>query len=180
MNQGAQHLLRKQPEFARIILAMLGLLLFVAVCRSFSKAAPDGVPAERPVFDADIEPLVRAKCQRCHGEKARKADLDLRTHMSIQKGGESGPVVTAGNPEKSLLYEKVRDGVMPPGKQAAPARPARRPLRSTMSSPFCSAAARSVMDHVCVKAGSICGRRQLCFVAGSQGLQLCRANPRPA
>jgi hypothetical protein len=33
------------------------------------------------------------------------------------KGGESGPAVLPGEPEKSLLYEKVLGGTMPPGKK---------------------------------------------------------------
>ena len=37
-------------------------------------------------------PLFQAKCLRCHGEKSKKAELDLRTRAGILKGSESGPV----------------------------------------------------------------------------------------
>jgi cytochrome c553 len=67
--------------------------------------------------EADVRFLFQAKCVRCHGEKVRKAALDLSTSAGILKGGESGPVVVAGKPDKSLLYEKVHEGVMPPGKK---------------------------------------------------------------
>ncbi|HQU41214.1 MAG TPA: PSD1 and planctomycete cytochrome C domain-containing protein, partial [Pirellulales bacterium] len=65
-------------------------------------------------FEVDIAPFLRAKCVRCHGGEGRKADLDLTTHAALLKGGESGPVVVAGKPDESLLYEKVQAGEMPP------------------------------------------------------------------
>jgi mono/diheme cytochrome c family protein len=74
-------------------------------------------PAPMPSFQGDIRPLVQAKCLRCHGEKALKGDLDLRTEMGIRKGGETGPVIIAGKPDDSLLFEKVQSGTMPPGKK---------------------------------------------------------------
>src|SRR5262249_55197468 len=70
-----------------------------------------------PVFEADIEPLLKAKCLRCHGDKARKADLDLGTRAGILKGSESGPVIVPGKPAESKLYEMVHEGKMPPGNK---------------------------------------------------------------
>ncbi|HEV3341545.1 MAG TPA: PSD1 and planctomycete cytochrome C domain-containing protein [Pirellulales bacterium] len=65
-------------------------------------------------FDNDVRPILRANCSSCHGEKVRKADLDLTSPETLLKGGESGAVVTAGKPEESPLYLKVRDHEMPP------------------------------------------------------------------
>ncbi|MCI0705221.1 MAG: PSD1 and planctomycete cytochrome C domain-containing protein [Planctomycetia bacterium] len=67
-------------------------------------------------FEKDVRPILNAKCVKCHGKaKTRKSgDLDLNTPAGILKGGESGPVIVAGKPEKSLLYEKLRKGEMPP------------------------------------------------------------------
>src|SRR5262245_10034761 len=72
--------------------------------------------AAPPSFDKDVNPLLQAKCVKCHGEKTRKADLDLSTSSGILKGGESGPAIVADKPEKSPLYEKVHAGEMPPKK----------------------------------------------------------------
>jgi mono/diheme cytochrome c family protein len=74
-------------------------------------------PAPLPSFPDDIRPLLQAKCLRCHGEKARKGDLDLRTPAGLLKGGETGPVIVPGKPDNSLLFEKVQSGMMPPGKK---------------------------------------------------------------
>jgi hypothetical protein len=60
---------------------------------------------------------------RCHGAKARKADLDLSTLAALRRGGESGPVVVPGKPDDSRLYQLVRAGKMPrdgKGKLTAP------------------------------------------------------------
>ena len=76
-----------------------------------------------PSFATDVAPLLSAKCVRCHGEKVKKGDLDLSTPAGVLKGGESGPAVVPGKPEKSPLYEMVHKGAMPPGKKDALAAP---------------------------------------------------------
>ena len=48
---------------------------------------------EAPIFEKSVQPLLNVKCVKCHGEKAKKADLDLRTPAGIRKGSESGPVI---------------------------------------------------------------------------------------
>jgi Planctomycete cytochrome C len=53
-----------------------------------------------PSFQDAVRPLFQAKCLRCHGEKARKADLDLSTPAGILKGGESGPAIVPGKPDQ--------------------------------------------------------------------------------
>ncbi len=74
-------------------------------------------PGAAPSFTKDIRPLLQAKCLRCHGEKVRRAELDLRTLAGILEGGESGPAVVPGKPDDSPLYEKVHGGAMPPAKK---------------------------------------------------------------
>src|SRR6266850_8372165 len=101
------------------------LLLAVAVAGLALDAVPGAdqgpVKANPPsgavrTYETDIRPLFQAKCVRCHGDKARKADLDLRTLAGALKGGESGTAIVPGKPDESLLYEKVHAGAMPPGK----------------------------------------------------------------
>ncbi len=91
--------------------SLLGAFLLLGLV---SGGAP---PAAPPRFDTDILPLFQAKCLRCHGEKVHKAELDLRTPATILKGGESGAVLMPGQPEKSLLFQKVHEGTMPPAKK---------------------------------------------------------------
>ena len=96
------------------------LLFAAALALGRSSATPvPAQPAASPSFANDIKPLLDAKCVRCHSEKTRKGDLDLSTAAGIARGGEGGPVVVAGKPEKSSLFEKVHKGEMPPAKKDA-------------------------------------------------------------
>ena len=65
-------------------------------------------------FQSDIQPLLNRKCLNCHGADTRKAELNLAHGEGLRKGGESGPIIVAGEPLKSLLFQKVNSGEMPP------------------------------------------------------------------
>jgi mono/diheme cytochrome c family protein len=65
-------------------------------------------------FEHHVRPILKAHCFDCHGEGEKlKGDLDLRLRRLIVKGGESGPAMVPGQPEKSELVEKIRSGEMP-------------------------------------------------------------------
>ena len=99
----------------------IGLLFIAAnLCGGLTLAAEEqpngqGGDAEQEVsFEEKIQPLFQRKCMSCHGVETQKAELSLTNAASIQKGGESGAVVVAGEPTKSLLFEKIHNGEMPP------------------------------------------------------------------
>ena len=72
--------------------------------------------AAPPDFDADVAPLLAAKCLSCHAGTTAKGGLDLGTKAGARAGGDSGPALTA----ESLLH-RVTAGEMPPKKPLAPA-----------------------------------------------------------
>ncbi len=74
--------------------------------------------AEPPRFEQDVKALFAAKCVKCHGGEKAKSGLDLRTATAVKQGGDTGPSVVAGNPAKSLLFDQITSGMMPPGKAA--------------------------------------------------------------
>src|ERR1044072_8994417 len=97
----------------QVAAAAVDVLALVARLSGPAEAGQQNQPAAKvPRFDTDVLPLFQAHCVRCHGQKTRKATLDLRTLAHALKGGESGPPVVPGKPEESLLYQKVRDGMM--------------------------------------------------------------------
>src|ERR1043166_5485843 len=70
--------------------------------------------APLPTFEKDIRPILKAHCFDCHGEGEKlRGGLDLRLRRLMLKGGDEGPVVVPGKPEKSLIYKMVREGEMP-------------------------------------------------------------------
>jgi hypothetical protein len=105
------------------ILPLLGLLfLGAAELRSQEQIDKEGIE----LFEKKIRPVLVDRCYSCHSAKAEKlkAGLLLDTKAGVLKGGETGPALVPGDPEKSLLIKAIRykddDLKMPPkGKLAA-------------------------------------------------------------
>src|SRR5579862_1715665 len=76
-------------------------------------------------FEKKIRPLLSERCFSCHSATAEKlkGGLLLDSRDGLLKGGDTGPAIAAGNPEKSLLMKAVRwvddDLKMPPKKRLA-------------------------------------------------------------
>jgi mono/diheme cytochrome c family protein len=79
-------------------------------------AGSEPSPAKDPSFEEDILPILSANCLKCHAAGKPKGGLDLRTIASALKGGSGGPALVQGAADKSLLFEKISAGEMPPGK----------------------------------------------------------------
>jgi uncharacterized membrane protein len=54
-----------------------------------------------------IYPILDANCIGCHGEAKSKGGLQMDSYEMLMRGGQDGPVVVAGAPEKSLLLQRV-------------------------------------------------------------------------
>lgn len=78
-------------------------------------------------FEKELLPILTKKCVDCHKapfeengkKKEPKAGLRLDAAWAIVKGSENGPILTAGSPDKSGIFESVTlpkddDGHMPP------------------------------------------------------------------
>lgn len=85
------------------------------VCGFVSAAAVWAAPAALPQFEKDILPILEAKCTKCHAGSAPQGGLDVRTRASLLKGGAAGAGFMAGEPDRSLLFFRIRSGQMPPG-----------------------------------------------------------------
>jgi mono/diheme cytochrome c family protein len=76
-------------------------------------------------FRKDIQPIFQARCISCHGPETQKHGLRLDIRAAALEGGESGPVIVAGQSTASSLLRRVvseRPGErMPPqGKRLTP------------------------------------------------------------
>ena len=69
---------------------------------------------ESLITEKDVLPVFLMRCVTCHGMRRQEGGLDLRTLDSRLKGGHSGPALVPRQPEKSLLYQRVVAGEMPP------------------------------------------------------------------
>ncbi len=61
-----------------------------------------------------VQALFKAQCVKCHGPNKPKAGLDLSSSSGLSRGGESGAVVVGGKLDRSLLWQRVATGEMPP------------------------------------------------------------------
>jgi hypothetical protein len=76
----------------------------------------------RVAFEKDVRPILREHCLDCHGAETEvKGGLDLRLRRFMVRGGKHGPAIAPGDPEGSLLLQRVRDGEMPPSGKPVPA-----------------------------------------------------------
>ncbi|GAB4017262.1 c-type cytochrome domain-containing protein [Spirosoma koreense] len=59
------------------------------------------------VFNDVIKPIFEQKCTSCHNPDKLKGELALTDAEAILKGGKSGKLFVAGNPEVSLLLKRI-------------------------------------------------------------------------
>jgi hypothetical protein len=82
------------------VLALLGL----AVPRVVAGPAPDG----NDFFESRVRPLLVENCHRCHSTATKqRGNLLLDSRAGLLKGGDNGPAVVPGHPERSLLIKAV-------------------------------------------------------------------------
>ncbi len=114
-------------RFVRIQLRTAGICcsaLSLFAC-GISAAAEPAESVE--FFEKRIRPVLSEQCYKCHSSTSEKlkGGLMLDSREALLKGGDTGPAITPGDPEKSLLIEAVRwkntDMQMPPKKSLAPA-----------------------------------------------------------
>lgn len=73
-----------------------------------------------PDFDEQIQPILAQYCHDCHGADTQEADLDLRSVASMLHGGQAGPVIVRGFPDRSELMSLIEAGKMPPEDEPRP------------------------------------------------------------
>src|SRR3954471_11900100 len=88
--------------------------LTLAVCAGgWLLAAP--APAAHPkpsaetveFFEKAVRPVLAGHCQSCHGADKQKGGLRLDSREALLTGGDAGPVVVPGEPDKSRLISAV-------------------------------------------------------------------------
>ncbi len=74
--------------------------------------------SEEAFFEANIRPILLGRCVECHGPEKQKNGLRVDSLSALIQGGKSGPAISPGKPEESLLIHAVRrmdeDLKMPP------------------------------------------------------------------
>lgn len=88
---------------------------------NFTFASTDNQPlTDKQIEDLNIEvrSILAHNCYSCHGEAKTKGELRLDKKEFIFKGGEDGPIIEAGHPERSEIIRRI---TLPTGhKEAMP------------------------------------------------------------
>ncbi len=95
------------------------LLCLIAIVGSF---AAEPSPEHSQFFESKIRPILVENCQRCHGEKKQSGSLRLDSLPAALGGGDGGPAIVPGEPEKSPMIEAINYGglEMPPDARLKP------------------------------------------------------------
>ena len=98
-----------RPPFTITCVLLVGVLGASIAARQTPAAAKTGAdsPQSLEFFEAKVRPLLVRHCYECHTDKA-EGDLRLDSREAMLRGGEGGPVIVPGDPDKSLLIQAVK------------------------------------------------------------------------
>ncbi|MGC3972261.1 MAG: DUF1549 domain-containing protein [Pirellulales bacterium] len=116
------HLSQLLPTFALAFSVVSSA--FAAEPASSAAARPEFQPAQLQFFRDKVQPILAAKCVKCHGgEEKVESGFFLTSRAAALRGGELGPAVDLANPAESTLLKAVRyeELEMPPSGKISPA-----------------------------------------------------------
>ncbi|GIW79873.1 MAG: hypothetical protein KatS3mg105_1680 [Gemmatales bacterium] len=93
--------------------------LISIVCLAVSSSSDEPTPS----FSREIRPLFVKYCLQCHNQKSAKGGFSLETVAALRKGGDSGPAIVPGDPDKSRLVRMLEGKdkrLMPPKRSKQP------------------------------------------------------------
>ena len=88
------------------------LFLFSAVCGSpfaGEVSAQDKKPTAAAIqfFESKVRPVLVENCFECHADKKHRGGLKVDSLSALLEGGDQGPAIVPGHPEKSLLVKAI-------------------------------------------------------------------------
>jgi hypothetical protein len=102
------------PGFVRSLLVLGSVALPARL--ALAEAAPSAAfvttlaPEQTEFFERKVRPVLVEHCYECHSADAKQLEggLLLDSRAGVIKGGDTGPVITPGDPEASLLVQAIR------------------------------------------------------------------------
>ena len=105
----------------RLLLAAPVALLLSAILAPRGHSAP---PGEKIDFADAVQPILKARCYKCHGPDKQESGLRLHVKAAAMAGGDNGAAIVAGKSADSSLVRRIAgigdDARMPPEDDGAP------------------------------------------------------------
>ena len=106
----------------KLCATMCATALLLLASPNWLRAAAPADPKQIQFFESKIRPVLADNCFKCHSESEKvKGGLRVDDREALLKGGNTGPAIVPGNPEKSLLIRAILytdpDLQMPPKDQ---------------------------------------------------------------
>ncbi len=88
------------------VVALNAALVASASAEPPAAPAPDAAKVE--FFEKKVRPILAGHCYHCHAADTKpSANLRVDDRNGLLTGGNSGPAIVPGDPDKSLLLKKV-------------------------------------------------------------------------
>jgi hypothetical protein len=82
--------------------------LSLAACRSVPPAPSMASVPERPVFERDVKPILRAQCVSCHNHRSLPDRWSVENARAANTPRPNlGPVIVPGFPDKSPMIKAI-------------------------------------------------------------------------
>ena len=112
LSHGEGFLTDTMPAALRSLLGMPAVQKAAAATVSASAPAPKAglrsVNPDHPAFySVHVEPLFQRSCVSCHKPEKHKGGLRMDSYEQLMRGGDDGPAVIPGNPQKSDLVRRL-------------------------------------------------------------------------
>src|SRR5882724_1457914 len=113
---------RKAAELRKWLGALLVTFGHLVANSAVGMESTNFSPLQIEFYEKQVQPILAENCYKCHSHQADKikGSFVLDSLEGLLKGGETGPAIVPGEPEKSLLIKAVRhideDLQMPPKK----------------------------------------------------------------
>ena len=105
----------KRRILMRLLICFHGVLCCLVASLSAADQAPD--------YERDVAPILHKYCAGCHNPDDHEGKLSVESFDDLQKGGEHGAAVLAGDPGTSRMIRMVTGAAepkMPPKDQPQP------------------------------------------------------------
>src|SRR4051794_18517245 len=92
---------------AAVLFVAAGVLRIAAQTQGAVPPGAGAAASQPEFFEANIRPVLFDVCGECHVDD-EKGGLQVDSREALLKGGDTGPAIVPGDPDKSLLMHVIR------------------------------------------------------------------------